>query len=131
MEHVGSTSIPGLISKPVLDICLVVEDPSIETSFVPALESAGFLLTLREPDWHQHRLLKGDPAVNLHVFGPNRVEVDRLIRFRDLLRTHSDLRDEYARVKEELGARHWAYMQDCADAKSPIVERILAASGPI
>src|ERR671921_693558 len=69
VEHVGSTSVPGLAAKPILDVLLLVPDPADEAAYVPPLEVAGFLLHVREPEWHQHRLLKArGPEVNLHVF---------------------------------------------------------------
>src|SRR6266851_4979557 len=69
VEHVGSTSVPGLMAKPIIDILLVVADSADEPSYVPALEAAGYVLRIREPDWHQHRLFKGpDININLHVF---------------------------------------------------------------
>jgi GrpB-like predicted nucleotidyltransferase (UPF0157 family) len=127
LEHVGSTSVPGLPAKPIVDVSLVVADPVDEAAYVPALEDAGFLLHLREPGWHQHRLLKGvDPAVNLHVFGPGCPEVERMLLFRDRLRAHPDERERYAQAKRRLAARTWAYVQDYADAKSEVVEAIIA-----
>jgi GrpB-like predicted nucleotidyltransferase (UPF0157 family) len=69
LEHVGSTSVPGLCAKPVIDILLVVKDSSDESAYVPALEKAGYLLRIREPEWFEHRLFKGpDTDINLHVF---------------------------------------------------------------
>jgi len=71
VEHVGSTAVPDLAAKPIIDIVLVVADPADEGAYLPGLEAAGFEFWLREPAWHLHRLLKRqDPAVNLHVFGP-------------------------------------------------------------
>lgn len=126
LEHVGSTSVPELPAKPIVDVTLVVADPVDEAAYVPALEDAGFLLHLREPGWHQHRLLRGsDPAVNLHVFGPGCPEVERMLLFRDRLRAHPDERERYARAKRELAARTWAYVQDYAEAKSEVVEAII------
>lgn len=127
LEHVGSTSVPGLAAKPIIDISLVVADPTDEPAYVPALEAAGFLLHLREPGWHEHRLLKGsDPAANLHVFGPGCPEVDRMLLFRDRLRAHPDERARYEHTKRELARRTWAFVQDYAEAKSEVVEAILA-----
>lgn len=126
LDHVGSTSVPGLPAKPIIDVSLAVADPVDEAAYVPALEDAGFLLHLREPGWHQHRLLKGaDPAVNLHVFGPGCPEVDRMLLFRDRLRAHPDERERYAQAKRELAARTWAYVQDYAEAKSEVVQAII------
>jgi GrpB-like predicted nucleotidyltransferase (UPF0157 family) len=127
VEHVGSTSVPGLAAKPVLDILLAVHDPSDEPAYVPDLEAAGYQLHLREPGWQQHRLLRGtDPAVNLHVFPPGSEEGSRLLRFRDHLREHPEDRGLYERTKRELAARTWAVIQDYADAKSAVVEGIIA-----
>src|SRR5690242_6759957 len=69
VEHTGSTSIPGLAAKPIIDVLLVVADSADEAAYVPALERAGYVLRVREPDWSEHRLLKDtNPSVNLHVF---------------------------------------------------------------
>jgi GrpB-like predicted nucleotidyltransferase (UPF0157 family) len=127
LEHTGSTSVPGLPAKPIIDILLLVEDPAAEAAYVPDLEAAGFLLHLREPDWHEHRLLRGtDPAVNLHVFAAGSPEAERMLLFRDRLRDHPDELQRYARAKRELAAREWAVVQDYADAKSEVVEAIIA-----
>jgi GrpB-like predicted nucleotidyltransferase (UPF0157 family) len=126
LEHVGSTSVPGLAAKPVIDIVLAVTDSAAEESYVPALEAAGYTLRIREPDWHEHRMLEGrDPSVNLHVFTAGSPEIRRLIAFRDRLRTRPDELARYLAAKRELAARTWHHVQDYADAKSEIVEEIL------
>jgi GrpB-like predicted nucleotidyltransferase (UPF0157 family) len=126
VEHAGSTSVPGLTAKPILDIVLVVADSSDEASYVPMLEALGYVLRIREPELYQHRMLRGaDPAVNLHVFSEGSEEVERMLGFRDWLRTHDDDRDLYARTKRELAQRDWAYVQHYADAKTEVVEEIL------
>ena len=127
LEHVGSTSVPGLAAKPRIDMLLVVPDSSDELSYVPALEAAGCKLVIREPDWYQHRVLKGpDTDVNLHVFSPGCVEIERMTLFRDWLRSHPEDRDLYQRVKRELAAKDWKYTQNYADAKTAEVEEIIA-----
>ena len=127
LEHIGSTSVPGLSAKPVIDIVLAVSDASDEPSYVPALEALGYLLKIREPDWFKHRLLKTPEAdVNLHVFSHGCEEIARLLAFRDWLRTHDDDRALYEHTKRDLAARTWKYMQNYADAKSDVVNRILA-----
>lgn len=86
LDHVGSTSVPGLPAKPVIDICLVVADPAAEATYVPALEAAGFVMRVREPWWHEHRMFRHDaPLCNLHVFGPTSPEPLRHRLFRDWL----------------------------------------------
>ncbi|MCY1527822.1 GrpB protein [compost metagenome] len=101
VEHMGSTAVPGLAAKPVIDIDLTVADPVREDAYVPALEAIGYVLALREPSWHQHRLLQRDePSVNLHVFGPDCPENIRHRMFRDWLRGHDEDRDRYAQAKQ-------------------------------
>jgi GrpB-like predicted nucleotidyltransferase (UPF0157 family) len=127
LEHAGSTSVPGLVAKPIIDIVLAVPDSSNENDYVPALEAEGYTLRIREPDWYEHRVLKkADPSVNLHVFSAGCVEIDRMLAFRDHLRTNEVDRELYERTKRELAAREWAYMQDYADAKTEVVEQIVA-----
>ena len=87
MEHVGSTSVPGLSAKPKIDIDLVVADTTDEDAYVPQMEAAGYVLHIREPEWHEHRFFTGpDTDVNLHTFTIGCLEIERMIRFRDHLR---------------------------------------------
>ena len=126
VHHAGSTSVPGLAAKPVIDVVLVVADPADEAAYVPALESAGYLFHLRERDWHQHRLLREQaPRVNLHVFGPGCEEVRRMLAFRDHLRHDDGDRALYESTKRELAARRWDRVQDYADAKSEVVADLM------
>ena len=129
LEHIGSTSVPGLAAKPIIDILLVVADPAGEDRYVAPLEQAGYRLVIREPDWHQHRVLKGpDTDINLHVHAEGSPEISRNLRFRDHLRADQADRGLYQRAKQELAARHWAYIQQYADAKSGVVLDILRRS---
>ena len=126
IAHVGSTSVPGLPAKPTVDIVLEVPDSSDEQSYAADLEAGGYPLWIREPDWYEHRVFKGpDTNVNLHVFTDGCQEVDRMIGFRDHLRGNEDDRKLYADAKRELAARDWKYMQQYADAKTPVVKEIL------
>ena len=127
LEHIGSTSVPGLAAKPIIDILLIVPDSSDEPSYVPDLEAAGYVLVIREPEWHQHRCFKGpDTNINLHVYSPGCPEIERYLSFRDRLRRHPDERAHYQRVKRELSERDWTYVQQYADAKTEVVEAIIA-----
>jgi GrpB-like predicted nucleotidyltransferase (UPF0157 family) len=127
LEHAGSTSIPGLAAKPIIDIVLEVPDAAEEAAYLPAMEAAGYGLRLREPDWFQHRLLKGpDTDINLHVFSAHCPETDRMLWFRDWLRGHAGDRDLYVRTKRELAARPWTSVQQYADAKTVVIGAILA-----
>jgi GrpB-like predicted nucleotidyltransferase (UPF0157 family) len=127
IHHVGSTSVRGLAAKPLIDINLVVPDTTDEAAYVPPLEAIGYQLRIREPDWYEHRLLRGyDPPVNLHVFPPDCEEVERMLRFRDHLRTNEADRELYERTKRELAAKEWKYVQNYADAKAEVVKDILS-----
>ena len=127
VEHAGSTSVPGLAAKPVIDLVLAVADPADEESYVDALTARGYALRVREPDWHEHRMLRLDePRVNLHVFALGSVEIDRMLVFRDHLRADPDDRALYERTKRGLARRTWEVVQHYADAKGPVVEDIVA-----
>ena len=127
IDHVGSTSVPGLAAKPLIDILLVVPDSADESAYVPPLEAAGYVLRIREPDWYQHRVFKGpDTDVKLHVFSDGCEEIDRILLFRDRLRTDDADRALYERTKRDLARRTWKYTQNYADAKSAVVEAIIA-----
>jgi GrpB-like predicted nucleotidyltransferase (UPF0157 family) len=126
VEHVGSTSVPGLVAKPIIDIVLEVADSADEPAYVPDLERAGFTLRIREPRWFEHRMLRGQRrALNLHVFGAGCSETERMIRFRDRLRADPADRARYASAKRSLAARRWTYVQEYADAKSAVVAAIM------
>jgi GrpB-like predicted nucleotidyltransferase (UPF0157 family) len=106
LDHVGSTAVPGLAAKPVIDIDLTVADPGREQDYVPALETAGFQLRVREPWWYGHRMLRADhPPCNLHVFGFDSPELVKHRIFRDWLRGNPGDRDRYAAVKREAASR--------------------------
>lgn len=130
LEHVGSTSVPGLAAKPIVDVLLVVADSADEPAYVPLLEANGYVLRHREPEWYEHRMFKGpDTDINLHIFSAGCPEVRRTVAFRDRLRADAADRELYERSKRELAQRDWPTVQDYADAKSPIVADILARAG--
>ena len=131
--HVGSTSVPGLWAKPVIDVDLIVPDSSDEPAYVPALEAAGIELRGREPEWEEHRYFRGhDPDANVHVFSPGSRESQRQRRFRDWLITHGDDRSAYGALKREL-AEHGGFtdVMHYNNAKAGLIydiyERIFAA----
>jgi GrpB-like predicted nucleotidyltransferase (UPF0157 family) len=125
LEHVGSTSVPGLPAKPIIDIVLEVPDSAAEAAYAGELEVAGYVLRIREPNWFEHRLFRVPGSVNLHVFSADCPETDRMVRFRDHLRDDAADRDLYARTKRDLAARNWKYTQQYADAKTEVVGEIM------
>ncbi|MBI5087610.1 MAG: GNAT family N-acetyltransferase [Actinobacteria bacterium] len=130
IEHAGSTSVPGLPAKPIIDIVLLVPDSADEAAYFPVLVDLGYRFTLREPEWFEHRLFNRDwPRVNLHVFSTGCAEAERMLRFRDHLRRDAADRGEYERAKRELATREWAIVQDYADAKTDVVADIMSRVG--
>lgn len=105
LHHVGSTSVPGLPAKPVIDVDLIVADPADEPAYLPALKAAGFVHHIREPWWHEHRLVKwAEPLAYVHIFGPDCPEVIRHLMFQAWLREHPDDLAAYADAKRAAAA---------------------------
>ncbi len=129
LEHVGSTSVPDLPAKPVIDIDLTVVDSGDEPAYVPALERTGYALTIREPRWHEHRcLVATSPRSNLHVWSPDCPEVIRHRMFRDWLCDHPDDRARYAEVKRASAHAANAAQEDVTAynlRKQPVLREIL------
>ena len=106
IEHVGSTAVPGIAAKPIIDILLVVADSANEATYAPGLMDAGYVLQVREPEWHEHRMFEGhEPSVHVHVFSERTPEIQRMLTFRDRLRNDAADREFYQRHKWELAGR--------------------------
>jgi GrpB-like predicted nucleotidyltransferase (UPF0157 family) len=129
IEHVGSTSVPGLAAKPIIDILVVVKDSADESAFLPTLEAAGYVLRVREPDWNEHRMFRTvQKDVHIHIYAAGCAEIERTIAFRDRLRRNANDRDRYEQTKRQLAARDWADMNAYARVKTDVIESIIAAS---
>jgi GrpB-like predicted nucleotidyltransferase (UPF0157 family) len=133
VEHIGSTSVPGLAAKPVIDIAAGISDPDDEPAYLLDLIAAGWDLRVREPG---HRCLRfepdeprplGEPAMpaNLHCYQPTSPEIGRYLRFRDRLRADPAARTRYADLKRSLAAQDWPDMNLYADAKCPLIRELL------
>ncbi|WP_139187399.1 GrpB family protein [Pseudarthrobacter chlorophenolicus] len=124
IDHIGSTSVPGLAAKPIIDIVVAVLDITAEEEYLHALLAAGYQLRVREPghrlvrtperDVHVHILQKGDPAIR------------NFILLRDHLRTSVDDRALYEDTKRDLLAHPWDDMNAYAEAKSQVIAAIMA-----
>jgi len=125
ITHVGSTSVPGLAAKPVIDVDLIVADARDEAPYLPALESAGFVLRIREPEWHEHRLVRGaEPVANVHIWSPDCPEPARHRMFRDWLRADDDDRRAYGKLKLALAHQGFEDVMHYNNAKSALIHDI-------
>ena len=123
VEHVGSTSVPGLAAKPIVDVQLVVEEPDREERFGPALSRLGYHVRVREPGHRMFRTPERD--VHLHVWRAGSEDERRHLLFRDWLRRTPADCERYAAVKRQLAQRAWESMDDYAEAKTAVIEEIL------
>lgn len=127
LEHVGSTSVPGLAAKPIIDLDLSVSDSADEAAYLPALEAAGYRLILREPHWLEHRMLKGpETEINLHVWTLGSPEAQRHLILRDWLRANAADRKMYGDHKRALAKRPYSYMYEYNNDKAGVIREILA-----
>lgn len=130
VEHVGSTSVPGLCAKPVIDILLVVADSGNEAEYVAPLEKVGYQLRIREPGWHEHRMFQAlGHKANLHVFSQGCPEIERMLIFRNWLRASPTDCALYAQWKLKLAQQDWKYTQNYADAKTSVIDEIMSRAG--
>jgi GrpB-like predicted nucleotidyltransferase (UPF0157 family) len=125
VEHTVSTSVPGLAAKPIIVMLVTVADPA-DGRLVSIMEHAGYRLRVREP---RHRMFRTPELdVHVHVWSDSDPEVGRVLAFRDRLRPSPGDRVLYEALKRQLATREWRDMNDYADAKSELIEQILAAS---
>jgi len=122
IEHIGSTSVPGLAAKPIIDIVVAVPDITAEEEYLDQLLAAGYLLRVREPG---HRLVR-TPArdVHVHIYQRGAMAIDEYLLLRDHLRRDADDRALYERTKRSLMSREWGDMNDYADAKTEVIMAI-------
>ena len=126
IDHIGSTAVPGLAAKPIVDMLLVVPDSADEDAYLPAMERAGYVLRVREPEFEEHRMFRTpERDVHVHVLSAGSPEIERYLRFRDALRGAPFLRARYQALKQALAVEEWQDMNAYAAAKSRMVETII------
>ena len=126
IEHIGSTAVPGLAAKPIIDILLVVRDSADEDSYLPQIEAAGYELRVREPDFSEHRMVRSSARdVHVHVYSLGSPKIERYLMFRDRLRKSTADRQFYEQTKRSLGTRAWVDMDAYAQAKTEVIEAII------
>ena len=127
IEHVGSTAVPGLAAKPIIDIDLSIEDTAAESRYRPALERLGYRLVLREPWWHGHRMLvSAAEDVHLHVWPRDAPEPIRHRLFRDWLCSHPEDLALYATTKRRLARDTAPQPGEYSLAKNDVIDAIYA-----
>jgi len=130
IDHIGSTSVPGLAAKPIIDILVVVQNSADESAYMSRLEAAGYLLRVREPDWNEHRMFRThEKDVHVHIYSVGCAEIQRVLTFRDHLRINIDDRRRYEQTKRELASRGWSTMNEYAEAKTEVIESIITHCG--
>lgn len=129
IEHIGSTSVPKLAAKPIIDILVVVKNSADEPTYLRQLQAAGYVLRVREPDWNEHRMLRTASAgVHVHIYSADCDEIERSLSFRDRLRENVVDRVLYEATKRDLAGKDWSDMNAYAKAKTAVIERIIAAA---
>jgi GrpB-like predicted nucleotidyltransferase (UPF0157 family) len=128
VEHIGSTAVPGLAAKDVVDVLVGIDDPDDEAAYLPDLLAAGYELRVREPG---HRALRETVGrrVNVHCYTPGDDEVTKYRLLRDHLRAVPAARREYEATKRSLAGREWPDMNHYAEAKGPTIRRLLRDAG--
>ena len=131
VEHIGSTAVPGLAAKPVVDMLLVVADSADEDAYAPAMRHCGYELRVREPDFEEHRMFRTpERDVHVHVLSDGSREIERYLRFRDALLRNPSLRLRYQALKQSLACRDWPDMDSCAAAKTEFIEKSIRDCAP-
>jgi len=123
VEHIGSTSVPHLAAKPIIDVLVVVADVEDEATFVPPMVDAGFVLRVREA---RHRMFRTPGRdVHVHVYSSGDQAIADYLDLRDWLRVDESDRTRYADVKRHLAQRQWSDMNHYAEAKSAVIQAVL------
>jgi GrpB-like predicted nucleotidyltransferase (UPF0157 family) len=127
IQNIGSTSVPGLAAKPIIDILLIVPDSAAEDTYLPQLNACGYQLRVREPEFEEHRMLRTpEKDVHIHVLSAGSQEVQRCLLFRDQLRCDDGDRDRYQALKSRLAEQDWEDMNAYAQAKGEFIEETIA-----
>lgn len=125
IEHVGSTAIPGMPAKPILDIMIVVAEYEGASGSIRALERLGYEYKGENHQLRQHHLVKGSPTTHtLYLVEPENAELVARVRFRDYLIEHPEAARAYAELKTALAAAHARDLKAYQEGKFEFVQRI-------
>ena len=131
VHHVGSTAVPGLPSKPILDILPVVGSPAAAERVVAPMTTLGYLYRGENGipgRFYFDKVVDGRTVVHNHMFPEDHPDVAKMVGFRDYLRTHEEAAIEYARLKQELASRFRNDRAAYTDSKEDFINRIVSAA---
>lgn len=127
IEHIGSTSVPGLAAKPIIDVLVAVDDVEDDAAYGSPLKTIGYVLRVREIGHRMFRSASRD--VHVHLWSVDSAEIERHLAFRNRLRQDKASRVLYERVKRQLAAKRWEDTNDYAQAKSAVIAEIVGYGG--
>jgi GrpB-like predicted nucleotidyltransferase (UPF0157 family) len=130
IEHIGSTAVPGLAAKPVIDIMAAVQTLEASRSAISAASALGYCYFPYRPD-SEHWFCKPSPAFrthHLHLVPIDSPQWRRAVAFRDYLRAHSDVAGEYETLKRQLALEYRDDREAYTQAKHPFITRITDAA---
>lgn len=154
IEHIGSTSVPGLGAKPIIDILVGVESESILDQLIQPMQRAGLTYFKKyEPSWPERRFFvqlvpmigKLPPTIidigdddsfrehfiskaHIHVVVKDTYDWKRHVAFRDYLRVHPAIREEYYQLKKRLSEKEFQDMLEYNDQKNYFVKKVEKAA---
>lgn len=128
IHHVGSTAVPGLMAKPEIDLLVVVESVELADEWRDPLSDLGYRRGGDISPGHifYKRDVEGTRTHKLHVFRVDHIEIEKMLRFRDCLRSHPDVREEYQALKLRLEEENTQGIREYIDAKAQFIEEVLA-----
>ena len=126
IQHVGSTAIPGMVAKPIIDIGIAVMNFEEARVCVPAMEELGYEYRGEGGIPRRHYFVKGNPRTHhIHMNEIDSLDWEDQVLFRDYLIRHPGLAEEYAALKVGLAQRYATDREAYLDGKAPFIERVL------
>lgn len=132
IQHVGSTAIPGMLAKPIIDIQIAVDSlEKIKESAISILENAGYVYWYGNPDKERMFFVKGMPPFgerrthHVHIVEHDSKHWRNKLLFRDYLRTHPAIAQEYIKLKIKLAQEHAYDRERYTDEKTDFINHVL------
>jgi GrpB-like predicted nucleotidyltransferase (UPF0157 family) len=126
IQHVGSTSIPGMLAKPIVDIAIAIADFEEARVCIPLMEELEYEYRGEFGIPHRHYFVKGDPRTfHVHMSEIDSLEWENTILFRDYICQHTDIAKEYAQLKISLALKYPQERTAYMEGKTAFVERVI------